>query len=108
MEDGSFLLRRSGLPDVRFAGHVVAAVSSKADPPQKRWRNYAIYRTKSGKLVLEKEGITTMPGEEDRHKVLILDDLEAPSKEIIKFFGRDSLAKDLYADAEISDVEVIE
>jgi hypothetical protein len=103
-----------------------------------RWKEYHLYRTKAGNYVCQKTYLTERAGEVDRYEVRIIEkgdqpvwfsyeddsmSLDRPSEAMIDmagqqpasaeervkiYFGRDSLAKELYAAAGIEDVEVIE
>ena len=100
----------------------------------KRWKEWAVYETESGKIVCSKLGRSQMPGEFDKGDALIIDvaaqestatiraDLAAkgigsiavrpatPVEDQLRdFFGQSAMAKDLFAELKIeSDVEVID
>lgn len=94
-----------------------------------RWKERAVYQTESGKIVCHKLGCSKMPGEVDRGEVIIIASgvtvaietgtgrpasamfipaPKPPEQEIVEFFGGDPLAKELFAELGIEDVETID
>ena len=90
----------------------------------RRWKEWAIYRTETGTFVCQKLGRTRMPSEVDQSEAKVVGkegvelgtleriarhkDRFSANEAIIEFFGRDGLAKELYAAAGIEDVEEIQ
>lgn len=117
-EDGEIMdgmeqitLINPGSPDVRFTGKLVAKVSSSPDQASSyysgstgRYTVLRLFRTRGGKFIAETTGVTQWQGERDRVKVAVCE----TEKEVIEFFGHGWLAKDLYEQAGIEDVQEVE
>lgn len=99
-------LDRDNGPDVRFTGEQVAYVSSRrtSGPGDIRWTELALYRTASGKWVCQEKGLSRMEGESIRYTVYVAD----TDQELIDQVGTGSLAKYLYAEANIECIEDID
>ena len=100
-----------GDKDLSFTGELIAANSSSAETARGdfsgsvgRWAELRLYRTKGGKYVCEQVGRTQWQGEHDRHSGAVCE----TESEVQKFFGHGWLAKELYEEAGIEAVEVIE
>lgn len=113
-------VRRDDQPDIAFTGTLKAS----AAPPnrgQERWREYRVYETKAGHLVLSRVGRSVRDGERDkfeaqifkRNQALLIGDTTyvpadvsggtnfftegKPMKAVIvDYFGFDDLAKEIY------------
>jgi hypothetical protein len=95
-------LPNDGAPDLRFAGELVAQVSSA--PQNGRWTTLALYKTQGGQLVTHAIGHTEHRGETPRFKAV-------PCKteaDVILSLGQGRLAKALYASAKIENIREIE
>lgn len=130
-----FTVRRDGGKDLRFRGTRLAWVDScpldhlpldiqriETEKPR-RWKEYALYRTEAGSYVCHIAHCSTKPGETDRNEARVIkgegNDVwhgtgmaaypeEVTPEEAVKdFFGRDPLAKLLYEEAGLEDVEEI-
>jgi len=104
-------LSNPGAPDVRFTGKLVAKVSSSPDLASSyysgstgRYTVLRLFRTRGGKFIAESTGVTQWQGERDRIKVKVCE----TEAEVIEFFGHGWLAKDLYEEAGISDVNEVD
>jgi len=69
-----------------------------------RWSELRLYRTRGGKYICEQIGRTQWQGEHDRHSGAVCE----TEVEVQEFFGHGWLAKELYDDAGIAAVEIIE
>lgn len=94
---------RDNEPNLRFTG-VKLAVASDKDSRSTRWFVLRLYKTKGGKYVCSRIGKTLWDGEVDRYSGAVC----ANASEVIAFFGHSDLAKELYSDAGIEDIEDIE
>lgn len=106
-----YRVERDGDKDLSFTGELIAESSSSPETARSdysgatgRWSELRLYRTKGGKFVCEQIGRTQWQGEHDRYSGAVCDD-EAGVQE---FFGHGWLAKELYEEAEIEAVEIIE
>lgn len=97
-------IERDSEPDLRFTGECIASATSKDPYKGGRWTNLRLYRTKGGKYICEQEGVTQYQGERDRRSGAVC----TTEAEVIAFFGHGWLAKELYYEAGIKDVEEIE
>lgn len=98
-----FKIKRDNEPDLEFFGKQLAGASSKTNDST-RWYVYRLYETKGGKFIAKRIGRSLWQGEEDRHSAAIC----ATHAEVIKFFGFDDTAKELYSEAGIDAVERVE
>lgn len=104
-------LENDNAPAIRFTGERVARVSSSPDTASSYYSGHTgcytileLYKTKGGKFVAHSVGVTQWQGEHDRHKSAVCEDEAA----VIAFFGHGWLAKDLYEEAGIEDVQYVE
>ena len=104
-------LENDNAPAIRFTGELVAETSSSNNNASSyysgqtgRWTTLKLYKTKGGKFVAQSIGHTQWQGEHDRHKSAVCEDEAA----VIAFFGHGWLAKDLYEEAGIEDVQDVE
>ena len=104
-------LENDNAPAIRFTGERVARVSSSPDTASSYYSGHTgrytileLYKTKGGKFVAHSVGVTQWQGEHDRHKSAVCEDEAA----VIAFFGHGWLAKDLYEEAGIEDVQDVE
>jgi hypothetical protein len=65
-------LQRPGRVDLAFEGELLADATSHM-AGQQRWQELRLYRTDSGKYVLEEIGRTEVPHEIDHRRVWVLD-----------------------------------
>lgn len=110
MMDGSrveeHVVSRDNATDLKFNGSELGYATSN-DPygnDNSRWFELTLYRTVGGKYVCAKKDISRWDGERSRYAADVCDDLDG----VIAFFGHGWVSKDLYASAEIEDVELIE
>ena len=91
--------------DLRFKGHEIAHVSSeKPDGPSSiRWTELTLYKTDSGKYVVQRVGVSLADGENDKTAAYVCDDHEA----IKKVLAYGWLSKLLYDQAGIDIIEDI-
>jgi hypothetical protein len=102
-------VRRDGESDLRFRGKLIAEVNS-CHEKAKRWWVLSMYMAEGGQEVLQRARKSRIDGEVPRHTVLIVDAGTAPQTRtewIVGFFGRNSLAKELYAEVNIEDFEML-
>lgn len=104
-------LENDNAPAIRFTGELVAETSSSNNNASSyysghtgRWTTLKLYKTKGGKFVAQSIGHTQWQGEHDRHKSAVCEDEAA----VIAFFGHGWLAKDLYEEVGIEDVQDVE
>lgn len=112
MSDDTITLRVDNKPDLRFEGECIGAASSSDNNASGssysgstgRWTELKLYKTKGGRLVCHEIGCTRWQGERDLYKAKVCEKTE----EVIEFFGHRWLAKELYEDAGIEDVNQID
>src|SRR6478735_8631391 len=93
-----FEIERDDAPSLKFVGKWLASASSKsAYNNNGRWTVLRLYKTRGGKHIASKEGITCWQGEHNRFSAAVCNDFEA----VKKFFGHGRLAKEIYEDAGI-------
>lgn len=97
-----FRLENDGARDVAFAGVKLSEESdhSYQGPRQNRWLEVRIYRTATGRYVVEQVGRTCWQGESDRHAVTICADAAA----VLAALGGNDDRDDDYHDRGISAV----
>lgn len=122
-------VRRDNQPDIAFVGTLKASAAPE-NRGQGRWREYRVYETKSGNLVLSRIGRSMLEGERDKFEALVykramallvdsqmsyrLDGEHAlfPTKSrkevLVAYFGYDELAKELYRKLGINTAETID
>ena len=91
--------------DLRFKGYEIGHVSSeKPDGPSSiRWTEITLYKTESGKYVVERVGMSVADGENNKIAAYVCDDHEAIKK--VLAFGW--LSKLLYDQAGIEIIQDI-
>ena len=100
------IVERDDNTDLRFSGVELAHVSSeKPDgPSSQRWTELTLYKTNSGKYVVQKIGVSILDGENDKHSGFVCDSTDAVVAEL-GFEGW--LSKNLYDAAGITVIEDI-
>lgn len=89
-------------PDIRFAGVLMAEVSSKApNREQPRWTELRLYQTEGGQYVAHEIGRTTKRDEKTLQRAEVMATLD----EVRAFFKYGWLAKELYRKAGIDAAE---
>lgn len=104
-EAEEFTLERDNAPNLKFKGECIGVASSK-DPYNNnngRWVNLCLYKTEGGKLICYQENITCWQGERNKYKAEVCN----TEAEVIAWFGQGRVAKELYEDASIENVESI-
>jgi len=107
----NYTITRNGAPDIRFTGDLIGHASSKRNSAS-RWTELDVYMTDTDKVVLVESGISAYEDETPRYRVEVFPAV-APStwyiqtRHIIEFFGHGWLAKTLYSDMDIDDVEEV-
>jgi len=100
-----FQIERDSGSDLKFTGVRLAFVSSRDDYNDRgRWFNLELWRTIGGKFVCKKEEVTLWQGERNTHSVQVCDNIA----DVIAFFGQNWVSKDLYAEAGIGNVELLD
>lgn len=64
-------LQRTNEPDLEFEGEELARSTSRRDHDQPRWTELVVYKSDTGKWVLNVLGRSAIPGETDRSNVAI-------------------------------------
>lgn len=98
-------------PDIRFTGECIGQASSSDNNAagsnysgqSGRWTELKLYKIAGGKYICHQVGRTRWQGERDRFSGHVCETLD----EVKTFFGHRWLAKELYADASIEDVQII-
>lgn len=110
-DSNTIIVQRDNAPDLRLSGELIASASSSADNARSdysghtgRWTELALYKTTGGKFVCSQVGRTQWQGEHDRRSGTVCNDVTG----VIQFFGHGWLAKDLYEEAGIHDVETVD
>lgn len=104
-EGEEFVVERDNAPDLKFKGELVASATSKDRYNDGgRWTNLYLYKTTGGKFVCHQEGVTLWQGERTKNKAEVCTN----TAEIIAWFGQGRVAKELYGDASIENVESID
>lgn len=101
-------IKRDGDRDLQFTGNKIASVASTLDETQGRGyfnelTELSLYKTKAGAFVCGRVTLIKLEGERDIYEAAVCYSVDA----VIKFFGTDWLAKDLYDRAEIEAIEII-
>jgi hypothetical protein len=99
--DQTYVLARDKDADIKFSGHRLGTVSSKASRP--RWTQLSLYQTTAGRYICEIKGVSTVDSEVDRSEVHTADTLD----QVFRYFGHGRLAKQLYAAADLQCVEEV-
>ena len=99
------LVTRDGEADLRFTGVKLAHESSRKPdgPSNSRWTEITLYRTDSGKYVVERVAISVWEGENDKLEGFVCDDHQA----VIDVLGHGWVSKEIYNQAGIEAVEDI-
>ncbi len=105
------ILTNDNAPDIRFKGELIAEVSSSANNASGsysgatgRWTELKLYRTTGGRYVAQSVGHTQWQGEHTRYSTVVCE----TAADVIDFFGHGWLAKSLYNEADIEDVQDVE
>lgn len=99
------IIERDNAPNLKFKGEGVAAASSKNTYNDGgRWTILKLFRTAGGKFVCQTIGVTCWQGERDRYSGAVCE----TEAEVIAYFGHGWLAKELYEEACIEDVESVD
>ncbi len=100
-----FILENDHGADVQFTGEKIAHVTSQTPGRNKtRWTVLDLYRTRGGKWVCHKIGMTMWEGEDDLYTVYTADS----DADLVAQVGVGRLAKELYDEAGIEHAENIE
>ena len=99
-------------PSIRFTGELVASAASSDNQAMGssysgqtgRWTELALYKTKGGKFICHQVGRTRWQGERDRYSGKVCESIS----EVFEFFGHRWLAKELYEEAGIEDVTIVD
>lgn len=112
MTNDTITLSVDNKPDIRFTGECIGAASSSDNNASGssysgstgRWTELKLYKTIGGRYICHQVGRTRWQGERDLYKAKVCETEE----DVISFFGHRWLAKELYANAGIEDVSVID
>jgi hypothetical protein len=104
-------IEQDNAPSLRFVGKKIAAAGSSFSNSNSRYsgktgvcHSLNLYKTRGGTYIAHREMHTQWQGCRNESEAAICKTLE----EVIRFFGHDWLAKDLYAEADISDAIKVE
>lgn len=107
----TIILENDNAPGIRFKGELIAEASSSANRASSsysgatgRWTELKLYRTAGGRYVAQSIGYTQWTGEHTRYTTRACETVA----DVIEFFGRGWLAKELYRKAGIEDVQDVE
>lgn len=108
----TYILDLDNEPSLRFSGILLAEVKSSDDQAMGssysgqtgRWTELALYKTRGGRYICHQIGHTRWIGERTRYSGKVC----ATVEEVTAFFGHRWLAKELYQEAGIMDVQEIE
>lgn len=105
------IVKRDDGLDLKFRGELLAIAASSSERQDSnysgnvaRWIELYLYKTEAGKYVCQRIGRTRMQGERDIFTATVC----ATEQEVIEFFGTGWLSKELYKEAKITAVEVIQ
>ncbi|MEJ1399231.1 MAG: hypothetical protein RPU41_00635 [Candidatus Sedimenticola sp. (ex Thyasira tokunagai)] len=106
------VIRRDNAPDISFVGERIGyACSSDSDTVGScysgsvgRWAELELYDTSAGSYVCSEISHTSWLGERDKFRGAVCADTAG----VIEFFGHRWLAKELYDNAGIEDVETVD
>jgi len=92
-EQAEYIVERDDAPNLRFWGQILADATSR-EPYNDggRWQELTLYKTVGGKYVCSKVDVSCWVGERTRYKAIVCESIS----DVIEFFGRSSLAKELY------------
>ena len=96
------ILPRDNAPRLAFMGSEIATVRS--DWSHGYQHELALYRTRGNRYICQRVTRTQWQGDHDRFAVEVVDD----GNGIMRYFGHGLLAKELYAEAGMEDVEEFE
>ena len=104
----TYRIQRDDDKDLKFTGNEIASVTSTPDMAMgRRYANestvLSLYKTQAGAMVCERATCLMEDGERDIQEAAACYSVDA----VIKFFGTDWLAKELYDRAGIEAVEII-
>lgn len=104
-------LENDNAPEVRFTGELIATAKSSSNNASGhysgatgRWTELRLYRTAGGRYVAQSVGHTQWAGEHTRYNTVVCE----TAADVIAFFGHGWLAKELYGEAGIEDVQHVE
>ncbi|MCP4342115.1 MAG: hypothetical protein GY799_25335 [Desulfobulbaceae bacterium] len=106
----TFIVPRDDKPALQFKGKLLASMASVPgrgltyySGETGRWTELKLYLTVGGKLICHQRKLSQWADSMDSSTAAVCDTKE----EVIAFFGHGWLADHIYADAEISDVELV-
>lgn len=104
-------IENDGAPNIRITGQLLVCTSSSANNASSyysgsvgRWTELNLYKTAGGRFVAQSIGHTQWQGEHTRYKAAVCQ----TEADVIEFFGHGWLAKNLYEDAGIADVQEVD
>lgn len=105
-----YLVRQDDGPDLRFTGALIASVESSQERESRlysgetgRWDELELYRTTAGSFVCMIENCSRWTGERNTRRAAVV----SSAAEVIDFFGHGWLAKEIYDEAGIENVQVV-
>lgn len=111
---------RDGSPDLKFRGTLLASAAPEYNN-QNRWREYRVYRTRSGRYVFSSIGRSLMDGERDKFEATPWpystsnasnkvgeETREQFANALTNWFEFDQVAKELYRKLKIDTAEHID
>jgi hypothetical protein len=107
----TYKLIRDGKRDLSVTGTIVATASSRIGrdgQSQNRWTVLTLYKTKSGKFVVQSVGHTLWMGESTRYAATVCENEEAVVEALTQNEYLSELAKELLDDAHIDYSDEVE
>ena len=99
---------RDGEKDLRFSGEQIAQVNNRR-PKGNRWTVLTLYKAVDGDFVCHRAGLSSIEGELPRHEAVVVprSGIKGISADelVVEFFGREPLAKILYARLGLTDIQ---
>lgn len=106
----SITVTRTGQTSLRFKGEEIASAQSSSNRAHPNYSGetgiswlYTLYRTEGGTYVAAKVMHSLWQGSSDEYMGTVC----ASEDEVIAFFGQDWLAHELYEEADIANVELV-
>ena len=108
-EEKTYLLESDKTVPKRFTGKPMAFATSKTYDrsgmeESARWTELRLYITKGGNYICQTQGMSEYGGEVTRRKVAVCESV----LEVIEHFGQGRLAKEIYKEAGIENVDDVD
>lgn len=108
--DNQHIIPRDGTTPLRFTGIELGHADS-FEPGKQRWSELTLYRTDTGKYVVHGEGVTDVPGEDNRNWAAVCDNPEDVLKSLYRVNDKGThyltrMAQDLLDQAAAKDLGI--